>query len=136
MNRRKRESGQAMAEFAISITLLITITIAIIAMARAVQIYEAVSAAAREGTRYGLSHASNSQDPQTTSQIHDFVKSQAQGAGLDPQSITVNVTWPADPLITNGTDILVTVSYPFTPPFVSTTQLTLSGSSRMLVWRP
>jgi len=129
------ESAQAMLEFAVSILALITITIAIVSMARAVQIYQGVSAAAREGTRYGLSHSANSQDPISTSAIKDYVTTQAQNAGLDPHSVDVHVSWPSDPLITSGTDILVTVSYPFTPPFVSTTQLTLTGSSRMLVWK-
>ena len=119
-----------------SIIAFIVLTVGIVSMARVVSVYEAVSAAAREGTRYAIAHGPNSTSPASVSDVQSVVNGQLSSNGLDPTSTTINVTWPADPnpQVANGTDILVQVSYPFTPPFFSSIHITLSGSSRMLIW--
>jgi Flp pilus assembly protein TadG len=130
-------SGQAMVEFAVTVVALLMLLLGIVSMARAVQIYEVVSSAAREGTRYGIAHGPTSKSPASITQIRNVVLGELTTAGLDPAALTIDVSWPSDTFVINGTDILVQVTYPFTPqvPFTMIPKITVSSGSRMLAWR-
>ena len=92
-----------------------------------------VCTAAREGVRYAIVHSPSSANPASDDQIAQFAENYA--SGLDPNQLTVTVTFPADPRLVTQKDAQVAVSYnyPLSIPFMSPVTLSLTSTSRMLV---
>jgi Flp pilus assembly protein TadG len=119
------QSGQAVVELAITLTLLLFILFGTLDLGRAFFGYISIVNAAREGARVG----SVLRD---AGRIVPAAKSELTGSGLDPNQLTVTVTsW-------GGTmrPVVVTVSYPFH--FIITgvlpfTELTLTSTATMMI---
>ncbi len=126
--------GTAMVEFAVAGALFFLFSIGIVETARAIGIYEEITNAAREGTRYGVAHSPTSLSPASSSDIQNYVISKA--TGLDANSLTISVSWPQDQGNPDLTDVEVQVSYPYSPaiPFMQGVTLHLTTQSRMVIW--
>ena len=107
--RRKPNSGQAMVELALTLTLFLVIILAIFDIGRAVYYYTAVQNAAREGARYGSIH-------QNTVGIQNAARSKAIGLNINTSvnfttdTVEVTVTYdfkPATPVLwlVNGSNV-------------------------------
>jgi Flp pilus assembly protein TadG len=133
--RRKRvgEKGTTMSEFALVCTIFFMLSFGIIELGSAVMAYNSLCDAAREAVRYAIVHSPTSANPATTAQIKQVAINTAPNLGIT--SGQISVTFPADANLPSLTDALVTISYPYviSIPFMPTTSVTMSTSSRMLV---
>lgn len=136
-----------MVEFAISTTALLLIIFGILEFSRVLYVYHTVSNAARLGSRWAMVRGSGCSVLDycnaTSNDIQTWVRSQVPM--FDANGMTVSASWSDsnDPSVdcadggTNapGHTVCVTVNYPFTfaVPFVSTTPLTLSSTSKMVI---
>jgi len=96
-----REVGQSVVELALVLTVLALILLAVLDFGRALQVYIALTNAAREGARQAV--VAGSPQGATTAvlaEIHDN--------GLDPAQVSVTTTWQG-----SGGEVRVNVSYPF-----------------------
>ena len=132
-SKRHYCAGQTMVEFALSASLLLLVVFGIIEMGFALYNYNTVCSAAREAVRYAIVHSPSGPNPATTSQIQQVAINYA--VGLNPNHLTVNVSWPADNSLRSRQDAQVHVSYQYQldVPFLSPVTLTLSSTSHMLV---
>jgi Flp pilus assembly protein TadG len=126
-----RSSGQSMAEFAVSAGVFLLLLFGIMQMAMAVNAYNNVSNAAREAARYAVVHSPTSAIPATNSTIAGVAVNYAPFLSTSD----VTVSFPADARIPTQSDALIQIThtYPLSIPFMSSFNLQLSSSSRMLV---
>lgn len=82
MSIRKRR-GQAMTEFALLVPFMLLLVLGIFEFGRAFYYYSALANAAREGARYGLTHATD------TNGIKTRAVNNAIGVGIGPGDVTV-----------------------------------------------
>jgi Flp pilus assembly protein TadG len=116
MTRRRRhidkfraERGQTAVEFALVAPVLILLLLAVVQMGIAFNNYLAVTDAARAGARKAIVARLAGL---TSSDVTQAVTSAA--ADLDPKKLGVTVADPTDPTwSTAGSDITVTVTYPY-----------------------
>ena len=103
---RSGERGQALVEFAIIIPILLAVLLGIVEFARAWQIQQVVTNAAREGARVAV--IATATDAQVTSAINTY----CQSAGLDMLQVVMSMS----PNVPNQTGLpdTVTVSYNYT----------------------
>ncbi len=109
--RRLGDSGQAMVESALVFGLFLTMLVGMLEIGRTVWIYETLTHAARSGARFAMLHgATNPHGGETTpnSSVEAVVESAAPG--LDPDQLTVSVTWTPDS--EPGSAVEVEASYP------------------------
>jgi len=97
----KRERGQSLVEFALSLALLIRILLAIFDLGRAFNADIIVANAAREGAYYGAMH------PEDSGGIVAHAMQEAQGSGITPTAVSVSTSG------VSGTPLSVTVEYDF-----------------------
>jgi Flp pilus assembly protein TadG len=130
--RRADERGTSIVEFALSFVLLFSIIFGIIDFGRALYAYDAISDAARIGTRYAIVRGSSSNSPVTASVVAWYVANNCC-AGLDPNAITVTTTW--SPNNHPGGTVTVQVNYTLTfmLPFLPSWSVPMSASSAMVV---
>ena len=102
---RGGERGQALVEFAIIIPILLAVLLGIVEFARAWQIQQVVTNAAREGAR--VSVIATATDAQVVAAINTYCAS----AGLDMSQVAMSYT--PNPGV-SGTPDTVTVSYNYT----------------------
>lgn len=110
MRKQKRESGQAMVEFALIIPIFIIILFAVIDFGNLLSTNIAVTNAAREGAREGIICAS---EAGFSSQVESKVRSSAPD--LKPSNLTVSATKTGS---SGNQDVVVTLEYvvePLTP---------------------
>ncbi len=129
---RGSERGSTLAEFGLSFALLFSILFGIVDFGRALYAYDAISDAARIGTRYAIVRGASSGDPATAATIEWFVQNNCC-AGLNPNSIIVNTAW--NPNNSAGSTVTVQVSYTLTfmLPFLPTWSVPMSASSQMMI---
>lgn len=144
------QRGASMVEFAISATALLLVMFGILEFGRVMYTYHTVSNAARLASRYAIVRGANctalDNCGATSDQIQTWVRSQVPM--IDGNTLAVTATWStsSDPSVdctestpggnnTPGHLVCVTVSYPFTfaLPFISTTALTLTSTSKMII---
>lgn len=125
MNRtRTRPQGQALAEFALVISLLVILLLVVIDLGRVVYSYSALHNATREGARYGIIN------PTDTSGIVDRVRQYA--IALDQSQLTVTPLYNA-----TAKEVTVTSIYDFRTAtmildfLVGTDAFTLTSVSKM-----
>ncbi len=120
-----------MAEFAVSAGVFLLLLFGIMQMAMAVNAYNDVSTAAREAARYAVVHSPTSAVPETSSTIAGIAVNYAPFLSTGD----VTVSFPADARIPTQSDALIQIThtYPLSIPFMSSINLQLSSSSRMLV---
>jgi Flp pilus assembly protein TadG len=154
---KRTQRGASMVEFAISASALLLIMFGILELGRVMYTYHTVSNAARLGSRWAMVRGSACTQLDhcnaTSSDIQNYVlsvvpmvdASSTTAPGCSSAGLCVNATWSSstDPGVdcgNTGTNdpghlVCVTVSYPFNfaIPFVSTTALTLSSTSKMVI---
>jgi Flp pilus assembly protein TadG len=99
----KREQGQSLVEFALSLIVLLVLFLGIIDLGRVFTTYIVITNAAREGAWYGSMH------PTDTAGIVDHVVQEAQGSGITLTAANVTISSSQ----VSGTPLNVTVHYDF-----------------------
>ena len=100
---KRRESGQALVEFALVSIVFFIIVFGTIDVGRAVWNYNTLAQATREGTRYAIVHGADSTDPSgpgsayytapaTDTKVTEAVEEFA--SGLDSSRLTILAEWP------------------------------------------
>lgn len=110
MRKQKRESGQAMVEFALIIPIFILILFAVIDFGHLLSTNIAVTNAAREGARTGITCAS---DSDFSSRVENRVHTSAPDLKTSNLSISATKTGSS-----GNQDVVVTLEYivePLTP---------------------
>lgn len=104
LRRRKRNSGQTLAEFALVLPMVILLLLALFDAGRAVYAYNAITNAAREGARLAIVN----QDEAT---IQARTKAQGGGVIADPNDVTVTFLDSAtgDPCDGTGSNPALTI---------------------------
>ena len=128
----RRESGQALVEFALIAPLLLLLVLGVVEFGRAWNAYQVLTDAAREGARTGV--VANL--VVTEDSVRGLVSGSLDRAGLDPASATITLQgWRTG----RGTPLELTVQYPYDlvwlRPFLGWTttegQVTLTATSVM-----
>lgn len=136
-----------MVEFSISASALLLIMFGILEFGRVMYTYHTVSNAARLGSRWAMVRGSQCSKLDhcnaTSSDVQTWVRSQVPM--VDGNSLNVNASWsnstdPSTDCAAGGTNVpghlvCVNVQYPFNfaIPFVSSSALTLSSTSKMVI---
>lgn len=116
--RRQKNRGQELVEFAIMLPLLILLVIGVLDLGRVFFSAITIANAAREGTRYAISHGLY-YDLNTdtfllkTTEIRDQVKRDAADSGLNLVDSDISVSCPNPLGCGPGRNIRVLVSYQF-----------------------
>jgi Flp pilus assembly protein TadG len=116
-----RRKGSTLIEFSLVALLLCLLLLVFVDFGRMLLIYNGISNAAREGTRYAIVHGANRtgsgiDGPSSSSdysQVQTVVRSFASSAGLSPGDVTVTVTYSPGNNI--GDLVEVTAAYSFSP---------------------
>jgi Flp pilus assembly protein TadG len=124
--------GSSLFEFAVGSAMLLTIMFGIVDFGRALYAYDAISDAARIGTRYAIVRGSSSSVPVTAATVEWYVQNNCC-AGLNPNSINVTTTW--SPNNNPGSNVKVSVQYTLTFmfPYLPTSSVSMSAASEMVV---
>ena len=138
---KRRESGQALVEFALVSIVFFIIVFGTIDVGQAVWNYNTLAQATREGTRYAIVHGAASTDPSgpgsayytapdTDTKVTEAVEEFA--SGLDSSRLTILAEWP-DGTTDGGSTIQVTSQYQYEPifGFLSMLSFTMTSSSTM-----
>jgi len=159
MNRRsvsillaRRSAGQSMAEFGVTATVFLLLLFGIMQMATVVNAYSNVSTAAREAARYAIVHSPSSASSPCSSSGCTASQLQTVCSAIQQQAVNyapflslggggcsvgdINVSFTNPPPASPSTDyavIVISHTYPLNIPFMSSINLQLSSSSRMLV---
>jgi len=97
----KREQGQSLVEFALSLTVLLVIFLGVFDLGRVFNSVMVITNAAREGAYYGAMH------PEDSGGIVAHAMQEAQGSGITPTAVSVSTSG------VSGTPLSVTVEYDF-----------------------
>ena len=135
MKRHKTQKGAAMVEIALSLLIMLLLTIGLFEMARGMWVYTTLSHAARQGARFAMVRGNASASPATIASIEQRVKSQA--IGLDPNNISVAVTWEDSGTMQGGDFVQIRATYPLTmitgSAFFGHSVLNLGSTSRVTI---
>lgn len=118
---RTGERGQALVEFAIIIPILLAVLLGIVEFARAWQIQQVVTNAAREGARFSVLPSTPAGTTEVDSVVQEYMRSANMDMGYYSSSI-VNSTTSGDP-------DTVTVSYAYTYTLFGPVMNLLGGGS-------
>jgi Flp pilus assembly protein TadG len=142
------EVGQSTLETALSAIAVLTLFLGVMEMCQALYTYHFVSEAAREGTRYAMVRGSSctgftSACPAQAADVQTYVRG-IGFPGIVPADVTVTTTWPTTgssctpsslPCNNPGNLVQVIVQYrfPLSIPFVPSSSLTLTSTSKMAI---
>jgi Flp pilus assembly protein TadG len=153
---RQDQRGDALIEFAISVTVMLTMVFGVMDFSRAVYVYHFLPYAAGQGIRYAAVRGSTWGSTTctgtatldcaaTSANITSYVQSIAP-PGVTASTLTVTTTWPGTTpsgsacISTNGVNspnclVKVSVSCPFSfvLPFLPSTALTFAASSEQII---
>src|SRR6266849_2244573 len=129
--RKRRQKGNTILEGALVMLAFLLILFGILDFGRMVWSYTLVSYGAREATRYAMVRGTASGHTASVSAIKNVVTSSA--LGLDPNSITTNVTFSPDQ--SAGSTVKVAVTYNFAPiaPYIPSGTVALKSTSQMVI---
>jgi len=129
---RGGRAGQTTAEFTGIATAFILVMFGVFEMGMAVYCNNTLASATRQAARYAALHGPNRVEAQS-SDAKTVVLNNA--AGLDPNQLTVTLTWPADSNLPSQNDAKVSSSYNYSLniPFMSSLTLHLAATSQVLV---
>jgi Flp pilus assembly protein TadG len=129
---RLNEIGSAILEFGLVIVMFFMFVFGVMDFGRALYTYHFVSNAACEATRYAMVRGSSSTEPVTAADIESYVRSIAP-EGIDRDNLTVSATW--SPNDSPGSTVRVQVgdNFRFMTPALVSYQMSLSGSSQMVI---
>jgi Flp pilus assembly protein TadG len=133
MNARA-DRGDALIEFALSVTLFLVTVLGTFEFGLAVWQYNMLADLAQEGARWASVRGSTSLTPATAADVTAFV--QSRSLGLNP---SVTTTWPdaASPNNGPGRRVQVVVQKPFTPgtSLIPNATMTLRSTAQMIIAR-
>jgi Flp pilus assembly protein TadG len=152
LRKLKGEDGNNLIEFAFVFMFFMSMMLGFVDFSRALYTYHFLSNAAREATRYAAARGSTCNDDLSCSAatpdtgpaapgntvIQDYVKTLVP-PGVNPTDLTTFPSWPGSGtcagLNNPGCPVEVQVSYNFTflVPFVRSSKLKLSSSSKMII---
>lgn len=149
--RRSRQSGQAILEMVVSLTVLCTMLFGIIEGGLAAYSYHFIAEAAREGARYAMVRGSactsfSSACPATAAQIQSYVTGLGF-PGINTSASTMTVTAYCGPFGTTPTAacstandtpgnlvrVAITYKFPLSVPFVPLQTITMNAASQMVI---
>ncbi len=128
--KQQKERGATIVEAALILLLLIIIVFAVVDFARAYNIYQTMTNAAREGARYAVAPAPGTSTLPSTSAVQTKVQSLLDSALI--KSSTVNVSTVSQSV--NGITLSYTqvvVQAPYRSTFVPSLNVNLSTQARM-----
>lgn len=147
-SRRTGQRGNALVEYAFTITITLTLIFAIIDFGRALYTYHFISNAAREGTRYasvrgwecGVAGTYPTDCPVTKNEIRTYVKNVPAGIDMATLTVTPNFRNPNNLAVCAirdnypGCAVEVSVQYPFKFLFpLMPLGFTMSSTSYMVI---
>jgi Flp pilus assembly protein TadG len=148
IHRINREDGQSTLETALSAIAVLTLFLGVMEMCQALYTYHFVSEAAREGTRYAMVRGSScsgftSACPALAADVQTYVRG-LSFPGIVPANVIVTTTWPTTgsnctpsslPCNNPGNLVQVIVQYrfPLSIPFVPSSALPLTSTSKMAI---
>ncbi len=109
------EQGSEVLEFALIVPLLFTVILGIFWCARAYNIYETITRAAREGVRFAVAPncATCGNKLPTDSEIQQVINASLKASALDPARTNPNPIAVSRTPIGSDVDVSVSFSYPF-----------------------
>ncbi|MFQ6017100.1 MAG: TadE/TadG family type IV pilus assembly protein [Kiloniellaceae bacterium] len=128
----KDRQGTAAVEFGLVAPILFIATLGTLDFGRMLWVASTIEHAATAGTRYAGVRGAESNSPATVSDIQAFVQNRA--AGVDPNDLTINVTFT--PNNSSGGSVTVQVGYQFSflmVGFLSLGPVQLQGSSTVVI---
>lgn len=121
--RRRGRRGQALVEFALLLPVLLMLILGLIDFARAWNVYQVVTDAAREGARMAVID-----NGMTQGEAEDVVEAALSAAALDPSIATINfVGWGG----LRGDPLSVQVEYPYTLQWIGALMQFSSGTNQL-----
>jgi len=122
--RKKRQTGQALVEFAFVIVFLVVFLVSFLEITALVYTYSVLADSAKEGVRYGVVHGSLSSTcngpgagcDSGAAGVKAAVTSYATGSLSNTAGMTVTPSYP-DGTSTPSSRVRVVVSYPYQPLF-------------------
>jgi Flp pilus assembly protein TadG len=115
MTRNRR--GQALVEFALVLPMVLALVIAIFEIARAWNIQQVITDAAREGARVAVIGSGNNGTPAAiATQVDNTIDNALTAAGIDPNTATVTTSGLG---LGRGVDAVVGISIPYQFVFLS-----------------
>jgi Flp pilus assembly protein TadG len=141
---KRGERGASLPETAIVMAVVLALLFAIIDFGRAMYTYASVAQLARQGARWAIVRGAQCTQLDHCNAVQTDVQTHVQGQSMgvmDPNSISVNATWPPSGCPTGlsakspGCIVIVTVSYPFKfmLPFLPTLPYAMSSTSQMVI---
>jgi Flp pilus assembly protein TadG len=133
----RSECGSGLVEYAIITILFLTMVLGIADFSRALYAYHFVSSQAREAARYAMvrgcsTTSTHCPTPATASDIQTFVKNVP--LGIDASKVTVPTpTWTPDHKPGSVVSVEVDYAFDFMFPFVSTSTLNFTSTSKMVI---
>ena len=129
----KEQQGSTLVEAALVMLSFLLLVIGILDAGRLYFVYNSLSNAVREGTRYAMVHGGESYDPATEEQIKNVIVNAA--AGVDGAQLfnQIQIDWEDATEKSPGTYVTITATY--TVDLVVVPDVSLSVHSSMLVNR-
>ena len=135
---RQNEDGQALVEFALILPVILLVMVGMLEFARAWNLHQVMTDAAREGARRAAIHDVGQPNEQTIDSVYATMWRYVGQAGYDPQYATMNavVTTPAGGTGTwkNTSDyVTVNLSLPYRFAILPTRPITMRTSFTMRI---
>ena len=113
---RRRQRGQALAEFALAAPVLFLLLLGVIEGGRFIYHYESINNAARAGIRYAVIHGPNN-DPATPADIRQAVADAAIGISVADDLVIPDPVYSGPNGSTNkrGSTVSLSVSFTYEP---------------------
>jgi hypothetical protein len=121
IGRRRGEAGQALVEFALILPVILLLVVGMLEFARAWNLHQVMTDAAREGARRAVLADKLAADGQTQDSVYKAMWDRLAQFGYDPQHADMSIDPLADWKVT-GKAITVTLTLPYrfwTVPFGS-----------------
>jgi Flp pilus assembly protein TadG len=135
---RQGERGQALVEFALILPVILLVMVGMLEFARAWNLHQVMTDAAREGARRAAVHDIDSARPQTTDSVYKAMWNYVAQAGYDPQYADMDVdlkdqfgnagTWKQ-----SGDFVTVNLSLPYRFAILPTRPITMRTSFTMRI---
>jgi Flp pilus assembly protein TadG len=137
--RRARQSGNAMIEGALITLAYFTIIMGVFEFGRMTYVYDYMSHAARDGSRWASLHGSTSSTPATETALKSYLSTWA--IGIDMTSLSGNgpggvmLSYPSAGSNAPGNTVVVNLKYNYVPTlgYWWGSSITLSSSSQMTI---
>src|SRR5438309_10633519 len=131
--RRRRQKGNTIVESGLVMLAFLLILFGILDFGRMVWSYTLVSYSAREATRYAMVRGLASGHTASVNDIKSVVTKSA--LGLDPNSITTNVTFNPDQSAGSTVKVAVTYNFSAIAPYIPSGLLALKSTSQMVIYQ-